>query len=188
MNSRIYLYESWERDINEGYCLKGKNYSDLLSVCFRNCDSFTVFIWYKKNAPAWAHGIERIPKIPEELERFRLPLGKTIENIDKQFGYHGVDPDDPRYHVEFRRYKICDVTKTYLLEAADDLFSWVVHNDPSKPENISFFREDESLFMYSCTHEGYCVLTPREDEDIAQLTAYKAWQQVTQDVMDTYPL
>ena len=43
-------------------------------------------------------------------------------------------------------------------------------------EDLTFYRADGSIFFESTTHEGYCDLFPRDDEDVSELVSKEGWE------------
>ena len=63
--------------------------------------------------------------------------------------------------------------REYLLNTTDDLFGWIDSN--GKPEDLTFYRADGSIFFWLLTHEGVCCLLSRSDEDVSGITRKPDW-------------
>lgn len=63
--------------------------------------------------------------------------------------------------------------REYLLNTTDDLFGWIDSN--GKPEDLTFYRADGSIFFWLLTHEGVCCLLGRSDEDVSGITRKPGW-------------
>lgn len=64
-------------------------------------------------------------------------------------------------------------TREYVLNAVDDLFGWIDSNE--KPEDMTLYRADGSIFFWLLTHEGVCCLLSRSDEDVSGITRKPGW-------------
>ena len=72
-------------------------------------------------------------------------------------------------------FKCSDDTKRFLKERVHDFFGWLYTLDPSLPEDLTFYRNDSSIFLWSETHEGICALFPHNDEDISACISKRGW-------------
>ena len=159
-----------EDELNPGYCkytIKGQDYQDLLSVCFRYCTSFTANVHYQTIDPM-------PPIIPGEVEACRLPDGDTKETIIKHYNY--VLYKLPYYMIiEHRHYALTDVTKKYLSTNANELGDWINDCTFRNLEDLTFFRNDGSIFMHSISHDYLCILEPLDSEDVSTIIQKPGW-------------
>ncbi|MGM9680039.1 MAG: hypothetical protein ACI3XR_00890 [Eubacteriales bacterium] len=66
--------------------------------------------------------------------------------------------------------------KELLLSRVTDLFDWIRTDERENPEDLTFYREDGSVFFWSETHEGICVLCDRVQEKVSQIVSKKGWK------------
>lgn len=131
----------------------GEQYIRLIDTCFKNCRYFTL-------------------NESRQGTRFDLPE-KELDNWPaRQY------PPLGKTHL----YLCSDKTKEYLLSRVDSLFSWITwgtnideQNGGLIPEDLCFFRSDGSVFLWSETHEGVCVLCPKPDEDVSIVISSEGW-------------
>ena len=64
-------------------------------------------------------------------------------------------------------------TREYVLNMTDDLFDWI--DSSGKPEDLTFYRADGSIFFWLLTHEGVCCLLSRPDEDVSGIVRKPDW-------------
>lgn len=89
----------------------------------------------------------------------------------------------PIYRKAFLPHTLCkcfyscnEKTVSLLHSIEDDLFEWVRFDEPVKPENLTFYRQDGTVFFWSETHEGVCAMFPRGREDVSVLLAQGGWE------------
>lgn len=86
--------------------------------------------------------------------------------------YQADGPRDGRVRCYF---KCTDDARSFLKERVRDFFGWVYTLDPNIPEDLTFYRDDSSVFLWSQTHEGICALFPHHDEDISACISRPGW-------------
>lgn len=72
-------------------------------------------------------------------------------------------------------YKACEDTKEILQSYARSVFEFSRYSDQGGPEDLTFYREDDSVFMESVGHEGECSIYPQENEDVSSLLRFGRW-------------
>ncbi len=64
-------------------------------------------------------------------------------------------------------YYCNDETRRLLLAKTDHLFGWNFHNSPAPlPEDLTFFREDGSIFFELVSHDMDMVAFPETGEGL----------------------
>ena len=73
---------------------------------------------------------------------------------------------DKRYYTVCT--EMCD-----LLKKEKSIFSWFWEEEKQlfHFENLTFYRDDGTVFFESITHEGECYLYAKETEDISQIVS-----------------
>lgn len=80
-------------------------------------------------------------------------------------------------YFERRFFKCNDTSRNYMHDITDDLFALVNINElKNKPEDLIFYREDGSVFFWSMLHEGLCIISCRENEDVKDVVSRRGWK------------
>jgi len=152
--NKYYFYD-WDCHTNTDLDLSGEAYKHLIWTCCRYCKyvSFSV---------------EKDSEI-SELEKFRVPASYDfMQKICKQ--------QDPESRLEIRFYvadtELCD----WMCATAESIFEWIRGWAYNNPEDPIFYREDGSVFLKSCIHEGELTLLPRKEEDITVVISAAPWK------------
>lgn len=70
-------------------------------------------------------------------------------------------------------------TREYLVNRVNDLFEWIDLNN--NPEDLTFYRQDGSIFFFSLIHEGVCCIANRQDEDVSEIVCNPYWHKWTEE-------
>lgn len=110
-------------------------------------------------------------------EYFALAYGDSVEKVallepfchrsKKATEWPGMKSTTP---IDYVIYKVTEYSKQILISYVPSLFSWDYHFGGHEPEDLAFYRKDKSVFAYSISHEGFCVINNHKDEDIHTLT------------------
>ena len=148
----IYWFEDCDIDGFTELDISGDDYKTLINHCYKYCKYFT-FTSYKHTK--------------------NIVMNAPIK--EKECRDHFWNPG--RFGEVFI-YECNQVNKDYLLTTVNSVFDWTNYGTPySFPEDLTFYREDGSLFFYSEAHEGNCLLFPREAEDISLVLNQYGWRE-----------
>lgn len=162
-----YIFRDTDQDGRgfEEFDISGDAYIELIKTCAKYCTSFAFMS---------SNGEPTV--IPEKLNDYKIPL--TDEQVQR-FSYcltpyvqFCKETGDGEYVFA---YRVCDESIELLLEMSSDLYGWYWQSEHTCPEDITFYREDGSVFFTSTTHDGICELTPREDEDVKNIVSKEHW-------------
>lgn len=150
-------YIFYDTDItgNEDYDISGENYKNLLKACFRYCTTVSFYIW----------NVDSI--YPSDWEKFRLPT--TQKHIETYTHYYYND------HSSIHVYQLNEEMKESIMNITDSMFKWICGMGNTNPDDPIFYREDGSVFFWSCIHDGECRLLPRSNEDVSNIICSKLW-------------
>lgn len=115
----------------------GKEYDNLLMFCLSACDFFSLF---------------------------HLSPSCVVRQLLKPYEVLGtnISSSAPKGTVV---YRLCLESMAILSKELGSMFSYFYcQKTPFAPENLTFYRHDESVFLSSVTHDGYCTLTLTDDE------------------------
>ena len=152
----MFIFTDWDdKDPSAELDIKGERYERLIEVCFRFCSYFSL----NENR------LGGVPDLPELVMKNQLSLSS--------------DPKG-KTHLFF----CSSEAKQLLLQKVDSIFSWFTWDGtPNQeggvlPEDLCFYRKDGSLFFWSQTHEGICILCPRPEEDVSGLLSMEGWREI----------
>ena len=147
-------------DIGEDdYDIEGESYRELIDICCQYC-SVVSFDLY----PQWADA-EYLMQIQQHL----IKRDNTYRRVVKEFGSY-VTGSDKRY------YTVC-AEMCELLKKGNNIFSWFWEKEPPFHfENLTFYRNDGTVFFESITHEGECYLYAKETEDVIRIVSNEHWE------------
>ena len=144
-----YYFVDYDDYTSQDLTINGKDYNDLITTCFDYCEEFSLsFV-----------SVQSIESLNEQF----LPY--KIENLPITDGIRNVKA----------YYKCNDKNKEALLTICKDFFDWVSHRGRYLPEDLMFYRNDSSIFLWSETHEGVCAILNRENENISKIIENKGW-------------
>ena len=150
----------------DGQDIEGKAYDELIDVCFKYSEYFSLI--YQYGLPSYGF-----------WEHYRIFSQTTCK-------WPGSGGPEVLYEV----YRCTPETKKILKSFVDSLFCWVnfpYNPDPRyhNPEDLTFYRGDQSIFMCSTTHESECVIMNREGEDVSHIVTQPLWKMLDYN-QDTY--
>lgn len=155
--NKEYIFYNYDADpnIHTEYDICGQEYKTLVEICCKYCKTMSLRIC--------KDSIDYV----DDLEVFRC---EKPDNIDFFHYTTSLDAEDC-----IRYYRICHELKDLLEKASDSIMNWVSTWGYKNPEDPVFYREDGSVFFSSITHEGECILYPREDEDVRDIISNPNW-------------
>ena len=146
----MYYFTDYNDATREDLCIKGEDYKQLVQVCFQHAVMFSFAI---------SKGLQgKVKGAPKPI--FCQPHRDTAYNGWRQYVYY---------------YPCTEETKEFLLRTVDDFFAWLYRGDYCNPEDLTFYREDRSIFFWSETHEGVCALLNRAGEDVSSIIKQRGW-------------
>ena len=145
-----YFYDTDETGTAE-YDLCGDAYRDLMDLCGKYCA--TVSFLDRTHDKKW-----------EAIEAYRIPIPDYIPAVYRR--HYALD-DEAQIVQCFR---VSDEVLRFLSDHADSVFE-----RKNGVEDLAFFREDGTAFFTSIAHEGECILTPRNSEDVEALVRSGPW-------------
>lgn len=159
----MYKYMFYDTDFygKEEYDIKGSDYVRLLSTCIKYSKSFSCFIFDTEIV------------LPEFLEKYKMPLNKTVIDVYRRYFSNFEDPLDRIFYLSLSP-EVC----SWIYSVTDRIFAWAFHEKPSCPDDPTFYREDGSIFFTSEIHEGYCTIFPRDNEDVNDIISVGIWDKV----------
>ena len=144
----MYYYYDYDDYNNEDISIEGNDYIDLIETCFR----FSSYFSFSFSSKIIEKGVVA------QLVPFKQ------ENVTHSSA------------LEFRCYYECtDESKRLLLTHVNSLFDWIQHDGHDNPEDLTFYREDGSVFFWSETHEGCCAIYNDTDEDVSSVVKNRGW-------------
>ena len=145
-----YFYDTDETGTAE-YDLSGDAYRELLELCGKYCA--VVSFLDRTHSKRW-----------EAIEAYRIPIPDYVSAVYRRH----YAPDDEAQIVQC--FRVCDAVLRLLSDHSDSAFDW-----KCGVEDLAFFREDGTTFFTCITHEGECILTPRDFEDVEGLVSNGQW-------------
>jgi len=142
----------------EEYDIVGKDYVDLIKTC---CQYSKTLSFRIVNAEI---------RYTKDLEVYRIPKNKNINFMSPAYWINGkLD--------EIRYYQICPELCELLSQSVKSIYQWryISPESYTNPEDPTFYREDGSVFFTSVIHDGVCILTPREDENVDHIVKKEHW-------------
>ena len=121
-----YIFSDSGANGNDELDICGAGYQNLLSVCFRYCDSVS-FLVERKNITQ--------QELLSSIEQHRIPVSSKVTDVYKHYNILPLKPFySPNYQI--RQYKLCDEVYQFLQKNVDSLFSWLHgwgYNNPTDP-------------------------------------------------------
>lgn len=148
-------YVFYDTDIsgNAEYDISGKEYQELINICCKY--STTISLRITGNSISAA----------KELSEYEIPVSQKVLDSYK----HYSDKSD------IHHYRLCNKVQEILLNNYSSIFQWINGWGYNNPDDPIFFRKDGSVFFESTIHEGICILSPLENEDISSIIENKLW-------------
>lgn len=166
--SEYYFYDTDYTGFAE-YDITGNAYKTFLDICFRYAHSVSFYV-----SPNYRKDLS-------EILPYQLPIS---ENIKKLYpNYTEADSRDlwPKSYT-IMHFTLTPQVKDFLCRQTDHLWGWTYWlGNEENPDDIYFFRKDESVFFSSTIHEGECTLHPRENEDVSAIINNGVWYYKAED-------
>ncbi len=145
----MYYFMDYDDITETDLTISGSDYIQLINVCFR----------YSTTLSLCFPSLELANKFSKKTEMLCYTIS---ENSD--------------LNRKYKCYFPCsDLMKELLLSNVNDLFDWVQHDGKGNPEDLTFYREDGSVFLWSETHEGICVLCNHMQENVSLIVSKNGW-------------
>ena len=141
------------------YDIEGEDYCALIDVCCQYCSivSFDIYPQYED------------AEYLMQIQKYLIKRDDTYRVVTGEFASYTTGSDKRYYTV---CAEMCD-----LLKKEKSIFSWFgEEKNPFHFENLTFYRNDETVFFESITHEGECYLLVREAEDVSQIVSNPLWE------------
>lgn len=137
----------------EDYDILGNEYINLINLCFQYSEYFTL-LFKNSYIDTSIKPYKTEIRIPDDITGFT-----TSEYFERRF------------------FKCNDASRNYMYNITDNLFDLVNRNElKNKPEDPIFYRKDGSVFFWSMIHEGICILSNRENEDVMDVVSKHGWK------------
>lgn len=137
--------------------IKGQEYHKLLNTCFRYCKYVSFCVNFDDII------------IPKEVLQSQIPLSDEIRNT--YMAHTSSNPD---------RVICLQTTETvckWVQMVTDRVFDWIYRSEMKNPEDIAFFRDDNSVFFITDVHNGKCMLSIKEGEDVVEVINCGVWEE-----------
>lgn len=159
-------YKFYDTDTTgwEEYDISGENFKELIRACGKYCKTLSLRIT----------GPEVL--FVEELDAYCVPKDKNITYVYEHY-YYGLTAEN---QPDVKYYRVCPELCALLPRIADSIFKWINGWEYTNPEDPVFYRADGSLFFSSTIHEGECILTPREGEDVSSVISQEHWIEINE--------
>ena len=145
-----YFYDTDESGTAE-YDLSGDAYRELLELCGKYCA--TVSFLDRTRSKKW-----------HAIEAYRFPIPECVSAVYRRH----YTLDDTAQIIQC--FRVTDDVLRFLSDHADSVF-----DRSCGVEDVAFFREDGTAFFTCISHEGECILTPRDSEDVEALISNGPW-------------
>ena len=149
------------------YDIKGEDYIELMKLCIKYSKTvcFRKFIHLEYNS-----------RIPERLEKYRLPINEnTIKPYYGNYRHSCFKKLTDEAKEQLYLLELSEEVIEWLLSATDDIWDWDRGADKLLPEDPVFFREDGSVFADSIIHEGEFNIFPIDGEDVSSVVSKEHW-------------
>ena len=143
------------------YDIAGKDYEILINTCCKYC-----------NILAFKVRDSQLNYL-SELEKFKISPSDKILSFYSNL-YRGFE----EYKPTINYYRVCPELNELLLKMANSIWDFEKHHN--LPADPVFYREDGSVFFYTVTHDGWCCLFARDDEEIESVIADSEWDFVVE--------
>ena len=160
---RKFLFYDTDSSGEAEFDISDDSYISLMNACFQYCVSVSF-------------RVHPYVDFPEFLNTYRIPTSEHAAAHYRKIGEMGVHTESGILLYHTGQFKLTDEVKMYILCASKSLFGWTDDN----PEDIAFYRADGTIFLHSSTHNGICVLTPRDNEKIDGIISNQLWTKSTE--------
>ena len=147
---RIFIYDA-DDDGNE-VSLTGDSFKQLIEICFTYSSYFSLVV---------------NREIEYKLEAFSAFLVEERLLLPNKVGREKQE----NAVLCIRFYRANPKTMGLLLGVSDDFWKLVWYWGNRNPEDLTFYREDPSVFMRSIAHEGEAIFTLLPNEDVSRIFA-----------------
>lgn len=152
-------YQFYQPGTSKDVC--GKEYVDLINMCFR----YSKFFYLRFQRDFFAFPQETC----DSMEELNPCLYQSHDQFLEPMCGPGLD------RMTF--YYCNDETRRLLLTKTDHLFGWNFHNSPAPlPEDLTFFREDGSIFFELVSHDMDMVAFPETGEGLDDILSKDNWR------------
>lgn len=145
-----YFYDTDETGTAE-YDLSGDAYRELMELCGKYCAVMSFLD--RTHGKKW-----------DAIDAYRIPIPEYVSAVYRR--HYALD-DEAQVVQCFR---LSDKVLRCLADHADGVF-----DRNCGVEDLAFFREDGTTFFTCISHEGECILTPRDSEDVEGLVSNGQW-------------
>lgn len=142
------------------YDIVGEDYKDLIDVCCKYSKYFSLV--YLSNS--------------EEVKNLLSPYIATVDPARFEMYSEYLSP--LRSKKTF--YHVCPQTRAILCEHVDTLWSWISDRVFNNPEDLTFYREDSSIFLKTVIHDGECALNVYDNENVSEIIVHENWTKVSE--------
>lgn len=156
-------------DSGDEKLLPENGFVHLLDTCFRYSEIFVT--WYSQKT------YNCFPQLTPFLLREKATERKLSEKERKSYPY-----------LYKCTYRCCEESKQAILSISRNMWSFICAWGYENPENLEFYRADESCFFSAIVHEGEATLYPRENEDVSEILEELDWMEVTEPRYPDSPL
>ena len=141
------------------YDIDGEDYRLLIDVCCQYCTSVSFDIYPQYEDAEYLM----------QIQKYLIKREDTYRVVIKEFASCETGADKRYYTV---CTEMCD-----LLKKEKSIFSWYWEEKSLFHfENLTFYRNDGTIFFESITHEGKCYLYAKEAEDISSIVSNELWE------------
>lgn len=153
---QIYKFYKFYRDKDNSLIkcdIAGEAYKHLIEVSAKY-SSILSLCYYGNGAP-----------LKKKLKKFETMMPTNISFVE----YHN-------HGGKLVYYTVCPELCEVLIASANGMFDeWVQNWQSEGPDNLTFYRDDGSVFLNTVTHDNVITLRPRDDEDIEDIISRGRW-------------
>ena len=158
------IYEFHDSDDigKEEYDIQGENYKILIDLCCKYSSIVSFLIFDEKT------------DLVKQFDKYRISECEIPQCVHRSYRADVCD-ENLSHEVPVYYYRLCPELCELLANAVNGVFEWIYAWGFDNPEDITFYREDGSVFFISVVHDGYCALLPNENEDTGCVTNDSLW-------------
>jgi len=147
---RRYVYTDYD-DYDNEYDIIGDDYKILINYCFKyaSCFSLDFFGNQTRNVTFSFERINTLPVMHSE--------NVNLEN-----------------NITRKYFKCTEEAYLILIQDFGNIFEYMWEKAGS-PENLTFYRNDDSVILAVNTHEGYCDFYPLPHENPSEILKFGHW-------------
>ena len=142
----LYRFRDTDDSGWEEYDIAGDRYFELIDLCCKYCCTVSFVVCFSAIDESFF----------EKIKRFLIKSEYMEEGYETL--YYSISPE------------VADALKN----VSNSIFSWTFVAIGA--EDLTFYREDKSIFLKSVTHDGICDIFPREEEDISNIISQGHWE------------